>query len=238
MFSFLAGGQIQCVGTSFFQIREISCPCLWCFASQSETRAMFGLPIRRARAPRISQSGPSFQIPHIRTFPPAPAPLRKIHKGRGKYTPPLPPCQRLLYTSSSNFSSKLNRIIHASKVGPWFWACISGKIPRLNCPIETAPIKCWILSVWCCCKGMGGAGRHLVSPDGRTISGPYAIVWPEPISLALLSNTAVASYSAVVDLVDFWLSRNHSIFDQMCFQCAQSSQNYPITQHDWNFMFS
>ena len=42
-----------------------------------------------------------------------------------------------------------------------------------------------------------------MSPDGRTISGPYAIVWPEPISLALLSNTAVARYSAVVDLVDF-----------------------------------
>ena len=200
-------------------------PCLVC---RLEEQGLQGYP----------NPGPASKSPIYGRFPPAPAPLRKIHKGRGKYTPPLPPCQRLLYTSSSNFSSKLNRIIHASKVGPWFWACISGKIPRLNCPIETAPIKCWILSVWCCCKGMGGAGRHLVSPDGRTISGPYAIVWPEPISLALLSNTAVASYSAVVDLVDFWLSRNHSIFDQMCFQCAQSSQNYPITQHDWNFMFS
>ena len=38
-----------------------------------------------------------------------------------------------------------------------------------------------------------------MSPDGRTISGLYApMLWPEPISLALLSNTAaVARYSAV-----------------------------------------
>ena len=45
-----------------------------------------------------------------------------------------------------------------------------------------------------------------MSPDGRTISGLYApMLWPEPISLALLSNTAaaVARYSAVVDLGDF-----------------------------------
>ena len=93
----LVGVQIQkCVGTSLPQIRKISCPCPRCFAT-NQTPAMFGLAIRRARAPRISASpnlGPASISPLYGPFPlPAPAPLRKIHKGRRKYTTQLPPCQ-------------------------------------------------------------------------------------------------------------------------------------------------
>ena len=194
-------------------------PCLVC---RLEEQGLQGYP----------NPGPASKSPIYGRFPPPPPHSGKYTKAGENIHPHFPLVRDSFYTNSCSFSSKFNSIIQASKVGPWFWACVSGKIPRLNCPIETAPIKCWILSVWCCCKGMGGAGRHLVSPDGRTISGPYAIVWPEPISLALLSNTTVARYSAAVDLVDFWLSRNHSIFNQMCFQCAQSSENYPVTQQD------
>ena len=125
MFWFVAD-QIQCVGASLFQIGEISCPCPWCFAAANQTWAMFGLPIRRARAPRISQSGTSFQVPHIRTFPPAPAPLRKIHKGRGKYTPSLPPCHRLLVRKFLQlFFLKLNLLIRTSNVGLCFGRGVS-----------------------------------------------------------------------------------------------------------------
>ena len=119
MFLFV-GVQIQCVETSRPQIGEISCACPWCFAS-NQRAAMFGLPIRRARG---SKDIPIWaQLPHlpykdVSLSTPTPAPLRKIHKGRGKYTPSLPPCQRLLYTTSCHFPSDLNLLIRASKVGP------------------------------------------------------------------------------------------------------------------------
>ena len=156
MFSFLAGGQIQCVGTSFFQIREISCPCLWCFASQSETRAMFGLPIRRARAPRISQSGPSFQIPHIRTFPPArPRPTQENTQRQGKiYTPTSPlsetPFIQILavFLQSSIASSRLPKLapdfgrVYRAKFQDWI---VRSKLPLLSVGywVYGVAVKAW-----------------------------------------------------------------------------------------------
>ena len=86
----LVGVQIQkCVGTSLpkygrFPVRAPG------VLPTNQTPAMFGLAIRRARAPRISASpnlGPASISPLYGPFPlPAPAPLRKIHKGRRKYT--------------------------------------------------------------------------------------------------------------------------------------------------------
>lgn len=76
-------------------------PCLVC---RLEEQGLQGYP----------NPGPASKSPIYGRFPlPAPAPLRKIHKGRGKYTPPLPPCQiqiLAVFLQSSIASSRLPKL--------------------------------------------------------------------------------------------------------------------------------